>query len=82
MPDFADFLNRGDSNGYLMLLSVSGLGLLCASERGLEGLRTFFGRLESGENPIGEVNKFFDAQLKAIRDTLDRLAEALEEPQA
>jgi len=66
----------------MMLLSLSGLGLLCASERGLEGLRGFFERLESGENPIGEVNKFFEDQLNAIQDTIDRLAKALEESEA
>jgi len=66
----------------MMLLSLSGLGLVCASEWGREGLRAFFARLGSGESPIGDVNKFLEDQLNAIQDTLDRLAGALEEPQA
>ncbi len=62
----------------LAVLGLSGLGLVCASERGRNRLRVFFERAVEG-NPIGEVNKFLDDQLKVIQDTLDRLAEALEE---
>jgi hypothetical protein len=66
----------------LAVLGVSGLGLVCASERGRDGLRVLFERLAARGNPIGEVNKFLDDQLKAIQETLDRLAQALEEQEA
>ena len=61
----------------LAVLGLSGLGLVCASERGRNGLRTMFERLAT-EGPE-EVHKFLDDQLNAIQDTLDRLAAALEE---
>jgi len=63
----------------LAVLGLSGLGLVCVSERGRNGLRSFFERVATEGNPIGEVNRFLDDQLKAIQDTLDRLADALEE---
>lgn len=65
----------------MMLLSLSGLGLVCASDWGREGLRTFLERLGSGESPIADLNKFVEEQLTVIQDTLDRLAVALEESQ-
>lgn len=64
----------------LTVLGLSGIGLVCASERGRKGLHTLFQRLAT-EGP-GEVNKFLDDQLRAIQNTLDRLAEALEEQEA
>ncbi len=37
--------------------------------------------LEHGD-PLGEFNKFCEEQLETIQQNLDRLAEALEDPQA
>jgi hypothetical protein len=45
-------------------------------------MRLFFHQLAQGADPLVEINKFFDERLRAIQDTLDRLAEALEEQQA
>lgn len=64
------------------VLGVSGLGLLFASERGREQVREFFDRLMEHGDPLSEFNKFVDEQLTVIQRTLDRLAAALEEPQA
>ena len=64
------------------VLGVSGLGLLCASERGREQVRNLFERLLEHGDPLSEFNKFVDDQLTAIQNALDSLAEALEEPQA
>jgi len=64
----------------LTVLGLSGIGLFCASERGRKGLHAMFERLAT-EGP-GELNRFLDDQLKAIQNTLDRLAEALEEQDA
>jgi hypothetical protein len=66
----------------IAVLGLSGLGLLCASERGRAQVRALFGRMARSGDPLGEVNKVFDEQLNAIQNTLDRLAEALEEQQA
>lgn len=66
----------------LAVLGLSGLGLVCASEWGRNGLRALFERVVLEGNPIGGVNKFLEDQLKAIQDTLDRLAEALEGQEA
>lgn len=64
------------------LLGLSGLGLLVASERGRNQLRALVDRMGRNGDPLGEFNNFLDGQLEAIQDTLDRLAEALEEQQA
>jgi hypothetical protein len=64
------------------VLGVSGLGLLCASERGREQVRNLFERMLEHGDPLSEFNKFVDDQLTAIQNALDSLAEALEEPQA
>ena len=61
----------------LSVLGLSALGLAMASERGRERVRAF---MRNGD-PLGEVNKFFDAQLDAIQDALDRLADSLHEEQ-
>lgn len=66
----------------LAILGLSGLGLACTSERVQERIRLVFHQLAQGADPLAEINKFFDEQLRAIQDTLDRLAEALEEQQA
>lgn len=62
----------------LAILGLSGLGLACASERVQEKVHHFFDRLAQGADPLGDVNKFLDEQLRNIQHTLDRLAEALE----
>lgn len=66
----------------ITLLGVSGLGLLCASERGREQVRHLLDRLLEHGDPLSEFNKFVDGQLTAIQQALDSLAAALEEPQA
>ena len=63
------------------VLGLSGLGLVFASERGREQVRGWFDRLMEGGDPIGEFGKFVDDQLNAIQQTLDSLAEALEQPE-
>lgn len=64
----------------MAVLGVSGLGLLFASERGREHVRTFFDRLMEHGDPLGEFNRFVDEQLTAIQHALDTVAEALEQP--
>lgn len=66
----------------IAVLGVSGLGLLCASERGREQVRNLFDRLLEHGDPLSEFNKFVDDQLTAIQNALDSLAQALEGPQA
>lgn len=66
----------------LAVLGASGLGLLFATERGREQVRGILDRLAEHGDPLGEFNKFLDDQLAAIQNTLDSLAQALEEPQA
>ncbi len=63
------------------VLGLSGLGLLFASERGRERVRRAFDQLFEHGDPLGEFNKFCEEQLQTIQRNLDRLAEALEEPQ-
>lgn len=66
----------------IAVLGVSGLGLLFASERGREQVRSLFEHLVEHGDPLGEFNKFVDDQLSAIQRALDSLSDALEEPQA
>lgn len=66
----------------LVILGLSGLGLACASQRVQEQVHTLFKHLAHGADPLAEVNKFFDEQLRIIQQTLDRLADALEEQEA
>jgi hypothetical protein len=65
----------------LALLGLSGLGLLVASERGRRQLRAFVERMGRNGDPLGEFNDFLDGQLQAIQDTLDHLAEAMNDEQ-
>ena len=65
----------------ITVLSVSGLVLLFATEKGREQVGAFFDRLARHGDPLGEFNKFVDEQLDAIQRALDSLSEALEEPQ-
>jgi hypothetical protein len=62
----------------VIVLGVSGLGLVFASERGREQVRNFFDRMVESDDPLGEFNKAVEEQLENIQHTLDRLAEALE----
>lgn len=64
------------------LVGLSGIGLLFASERGRNQMRGFLDHLADGADTLGDFSKFCDEQLAAIQDTLDRLAEALEEQKA
>ena len=66
----------------LAILGVSGLGLACTSESVQGKMRLFLERLSRGEDPLRDVNKFVDEQLKTIQRTLDSLAEALEEDES
>ncbi len=45
-------------------------------------MRGFLDHLADGADTLGDFSKFCDEQLAAIQDTLDRLAEALEEQKA
>lgn len=65
----------------LTVLGLSGLGLVLVSERGREQLRNAFDRLTEGRDPFGEFDRIVDRQLKVIQNTLDQLADALEQPQ-
>ena len=62
----------------IAVLGVSGIGLLCASERGRTQLRSLFDRLARSEDPFGEFNEAVESQLDHIQQTLDQLSEALE----
>ena len=64
------------------VLGLSGLGLLFASERGRQRVRQAFDKLMEHGDPLTEFNKFCEEQLEAIQQNLDRLSEALEDPQA
>ncbi|HWX55233.1 MAG TPA: hypothetical protein VN176_11645 [Verrucomicrobiae bacterium] len=62
----------------IAVLSVSGLGLLCASERARKRLHVFFERVAESGDPLGEFNKAMEDQLDTIQRTLERLSEALD----
>lgn len=64
------------------VLGVSGLGLLFASERGREQLRSIVDRITAEADPFAEFSNFLDEQLTAIQRTLDSVARALDESQA
>jgi hypothetical protein len=61
----------------LSVIGLSALGLAFASERGRKRMSALLERLGRNGDPMGEVNRFFDAQLDAIQNALDRLAESL-----
>jgi hypothetical protein len=65
----------------VVVLGMSGLGLVFASERGREQVRQLFDRLASSEDPLGEFNNAVENQLETIQRALDRLSEALEASQ-
>ena len=62
----------------IAVLGISGVGLLCASERGRVQLRGLSDRLARSEDPFGEFNEAVESQLDHIQQTLDQLSEALE----
>lgn len=64
------------------VLGLSGLGLICASERGREQLSSLFNRLVAHGDPVGEFGKVIDEQLDSIQRALDGLARALGESEA
>lgn len=64
-----------------VVLGLSGIGLVFATDRGREQVRQFFDRLVSSEDPLAEFNSAVDKQLQNIQRTLDRLSEALETSQ-
>jgi hypothetical protein len=71
-------------NWYLpaTVLGLTGLALFLGSERGRERARRFVDDFLEHGDPIGEFGKFCEEQLETIQQSLDRLSEALEEPQA
>ena len=62
----------------VIVLGVSGVGLVFASDRGRRKVHTFFDRVSQAQDPLGEFNKALDKQLANIQQTLDQLSEALE----
>lgn len=53
----------------LAILGLSGLGLACASQGVQERVQLFFKQLTQGADPLAEVNRFFDEQLRNIQQT-------------
>lgn len=66
----------------IAVLGVSGLGLLCVTERGREQMRSVFDHLMEHGDPLGDFSKFLDDQLATMQRTLDSLAQALEDSNA
>ncbi len=64
------------------VLGLSGLGLICASERGREQLSRLFDRLVQHGDPVGEFGKMIDEQLQSIQRALDGVAQVLDESEA
>jgi hypothetical protein len=62
----------------VIVLGVSGVGLVFASDRGRKKVHSFFDRVSQAQDPLGEFNKALDQQLANIQETLDQLSEALE----
>lgn len=65
-----------------VLVGLSGLGLIFASERARQQMRGLFEQIADGADSLGDFSQFCDEQLGAIQKTLDRLAQALGEEQA
>ncbi len=70
-------------NWYLpvVVLGLSGVGLLFATEKGRERVLAFFERVAKSENPLGTFNQAFEEQLENIQSALDRVSQALDHPQ-
>jgi hypothetical protein len=64
----------------VIVLGLSGLGLVFATDRGRERLRILFHRMSQSENPLGAFNQAFEEQLDNIQRALDRLSRAIESP--
>jgi hypothetical protein len=64
------------------VLGLSGLGLVIASRRGRERVFSFLDRMAEHGDPLGEFNKLCEEQLHAIQNSLDHLAEVLNESEA
>jgi hypothetical protein len=63
----------------IAVVGLSGLGLLCISEKGQEKVQQLFDRITRGDDPLSEFSSFLDQQLTSIQRSLDHLAEALEQ---
>jgi len=61
-----------------IVLGVSGVGLVFATEKGREQLRGLFDRISKSDNPLRTFNQAFEEQLDTIQHALDRLSQALE----
>jgi len=66
----------------IAVLGVSGVGLLCVTDRGREQMRSIFDHLMEHGDPWGDFSKFLDDQLATMQRTLDSLAQALEDSKA
>jgi len=62
----------------VIVLGVSGVGLIFATEKGREQLRGLFERMVKSDNPLGAFNQAFEDQLDTIQHALDRVSQALE----
>ena len=62
----------------VIVMGLSGVGLIFASDRGRKKVHDFIDRVSEAENPLGEFNKALDQQLAHIQQALDQLSEALE----
>ena len=65
----------------VLVLGLSGVGLLFATEKGREQMLGLFDRMAKSVDPLGTFNQVFEEQLDNIQHTLDRLSQALEGPQ-
>jgi hypothetical protein len=62
----------------VIVLGVSGVGLVFASDRARKKVHSFFDRVSKAPDPLGEFNRALDQQLANIQRTLDQLSDALE----
>ncbi|HLJ88429.1 MAG TPA: hypothetical protein VKZ53_16535 [Candidatus Angelobacter sp.] len=73
----------------LLLLGISGLGLICASDRGRKHLRRVMSgvggvaksvaqSVAQSKDPLGEFHRAVERQIGHIQQTLDQLSEVLE----
>jgi len=62
----------------VIVLGLSGIGLVFATEKGREQLRGVFDRMAKSGDPLEIFNQAFEDQLDHIQNALDRLSQALE----
>jgi hypothetical protein len=62
----------------VIVLGVSGVGLVFATEKGRSQLRGFFDRMAKSDDPLGTFNRALEEQLNTIQQALDRVSQALE----